>query len=150
MKIILITLLALFAFNCISQDSVRLDTSVEITAHDTTIVEEVREDTVPDISSSLIEDWFNDTLPVVLSFLITLISWFSKKIPFFKKISDTSLRVLAIAVTIGVAYYAGMKIFGEDASIWQIALSYFLSTVTYDVALKPISKAIEKKKAEDQ
>ena len=77
----------------------------------------------------------------VFAVLVLLFGFFSNRIPVLKKINEKSLRVLAIALTLGVGLLVYR--FSQNGSIgWgdvaSIGLNYVLATLGYDKFLKPL------------
>lgn len=78
------------------------------------------------------DEWFDQGIGPIISALIVVGGYLSKWIPGLNAIKDATYRVLAFAILIG----AGFLYFGAD--IWQVAISYFMSTSMYELVLAQI------------
>lgn len=120
----------------IPEDTQQVITSSIVAPQTTEEVKEEAEQVIEqvDVTMPLLENWFQDGWPVVLSAITLLLGMFSEKIPFFKKIGDTGLRVITLVVLLGGGYI----LFGGD--IWQVAISYVVSILFYHGAVRPATK----------
>ena len=64
--------------------------------------------------------------------ILSLLSYFSAFIPGIKKLPNVGIRVMAIAIIVGVVFLA-LGIAGG----WQLVLGFIIAAIGYDKALKP-------------
>jgi hypothetical protein len=85
-------------------------------------------------------DWLLNKENMIASLLMLVLTWLSGFLPFLSKITDTGKRALAVGITVIAGFVVAKFIGPGDVSIADFAslsLTYLLTSLGYDKALKP-------------
>jgi hypothetical protein len=112
-------------------DSVQEDTSNEVPAVPS-----------PNDGGGLVVDmdWLVNKENLIASLLMLVLTWLSGFLPFLSKITDTGKRALVVGLTVIAGFVVAKFIGPGDVSIADFAslsLTYLLTSLGYDKALKP-------------
>lgn len=77
-----------------------------------------------------------DNFELIYGFIVILFGYISIRIPGLKKIKSGTYRIMTLAIIVGL----GAWIFGLG-SIWELTLSYAISTSFYQLLLKPVKRS---------
>lgn len=88
---------------------------------------------LPFLAMAQTEEDLVTIIDAVLPAMIIIGGYLSAKFPIFNRIDDGVYRVLAFTVALGIL----AVVFGF-ASVWEVALSYVISTSLYEVILRKI------------
>ena len=88
-----------------------------------------------EVPSDFTPDTIFDHVNLFQSALIVIGGYLSSKIPLLNRIGSPTYRVLSWAILTGI----GFVTFGFG-TIWQAAISYFVSTSMYEVILQWVAK----------
>lgn len=83
---------------------------------------------------------FTESIEWVYGFLVIVTGYLSVFIPGLNKIDKSVYRVLALAVVIGAAFF-----FGGETSIFNLVITYTISTSFYETILKLFAKTPKSK-----
>jgi hypothetical protein len=83
---------------------------------------------------------FTESIEWVYGFLVIVTGYLSVFIPGLNKIDKSVYRVLALAVVIGAAFF-----FGGETSIFNLVITYTISTSFYETILKLFAKTPKNK-----
>lgn len=72
----------------------------------------------------------------IYGFIVILFGYISIRIPGLKKIKSGTYRIMTLAIIVGL----GAWLFGLG-SIWELTLSYAISTSFYQLLLKPVKRS---------